>query len=103
MDRGKFTPKFHTEDWPGNLKVAQRNWEKWELEVESGQELAQAWIAALYGRLHHVRKTLVNFKHWRKEGDVVYWRGAKGEPWQVATWWLRALGGHLPAFCAFIL
>eukprot|EP00434_Breviolum_minutum_P021908 symbB.v1.2.019337.t1/scaffold1523.1/size113860/4 len=44
----------------GKLKVAQEKWQKWEEEVEAGLELAQ-------------------------EGDVVYWRSAKGEPWQVAV------------------
>ncbi|CAK9009695.1 unnamed protein product [Durusdinium trenchii] len=41
------------------LKEGREKWKKWEEEVEGGQELAQ-------------------------EGDIVYWRNAQGEPWQVA-------------------
>ncbi|CAK9094436.1 unnamed protein product [Durusdinium trenchii] len=40
------------------LKEGREKWKKWEEEVEGGQELAQ-------------------------EGDIVYWRNAQGEPWQV--------------------
>ena len=65
IDNGKVTPEVQMEDRPGNLKVAQQNWDKWEQEVESGQELAQARIAALQlhcsvarlqlpGNLHYV-------------------------------------------------
>ena len=46
--------------------MAQQNWQKWEQEVESGLELAQARIVALqlhcsvarlqlHGKLHHVK------------------------------------------------
>lgn len=41
-------------------KAARKKWKKWEDEVEGGQELAQ-------------------------EGDVVHWRSAQDEPWQLAA------------------
>ncbi|CAJ1451427.1 unnamed protein product [Effrenium voratum] len=42
------------------LKLAQRKWEQWEEDVETGNELAQ-------------------------ENDVVFWRSAQAEPWQLAV------------------
>ena len=41
-------------------KAAREKWKKWEDEVEGGQELAQ-------------------------EGDVVHWRSARDEAWQLAA------------------
>ena len=66
----------------GKLKVAQEKWQKWEEEVEAGLELAQAGVTVLP---HLWRYALEPTDSHPQEGDVVYWRSAKGEPWQVVA------------------